>query len=142
MCSSDLSSVYTSFTRAENIVTASSESKVYWVKEIDEGLYEITFGDGNIGMAIDTGNIVYLDYMVSSLDVPNGARTFSYAGGTLLPGASLSVVTTGIAANGAAPEDIDSIRFNAPRMYASQNRAVTPYDYKSDRKSTRLNSSH
>ena len=124
------SSVYTSFTHAENIVTANSEAKVYWVKEIDEGLYEITFGDGNIGMALNTGNIVHLDYFVSSLDVPNGARTFSYAGGTLLPGASISVVTTGIAANGAAPEDIDSIRFNAPRMYASQNRAVTPDDYK------------
>ena len=126
-----VSSVYTTFNAADSLINASSTSKLYWVKEIDDGLYEVTFGDGNLGMALDAGNIVYMNYFVSSLDLPNGARTFSYAGGTLISGANISVVTTGIAANGAPVEDIDSIRFNAPRMYASQNRAVTPDDYKS-----------
>jgi hypothetical protein len=124
------SSVYTTFTKADSLINVDSESKCFWVKEIDEGLYELTFGDGNLGRSLDTGNIVHLNYFVSSLDAPNKARQFTYGGGTLISGAAISITTTGIAANGAAPEDIDSIRFNAPRMYASQNRAVTPDDYK------------
>jgi hypothetical protein len=128
---SSTSSVYTTFTRAETIVNVDSESKTYWVKEIDDGLYELTFGDGNLGVALQTGNVVHLNYYVSSLDAPNGARQFAYGGGTLISGATVTVTATSPAANGASPEDIDSIRFNAPRMYASQNRAVTPDDYKS-----------
>jgi len=124
------SSVYTTFTKAETLIGVDSTTKCFWVKEIDEGLYELTFGDGNLGMQLDTGNIVHLNYFVSSLDAPNKARQFTYGGGTLISGASISITTTGIAANGAPAEDIDSIRFNAPRMYASQNRAVTPDDYK------------
>lgn len=124
------SSVYTTFNNADSLVNATPSSKLYWVKEIDDSLYEITFGDGNLGMALSVGNVVHFNYFISSLDAPNGARNFSYAGGTLIPGANVSIVTNSPAANGAAPEDIDSIRFNAPRMYASQNRAVTPDDYK------------
>jgi len=124
------SSVYTTFTKAETLIGIDSATKCFYVKEIDEGLYELTFGDGNLGVELDTGNIVHLNYFVSSLDAPNKARQFTYGGGTLIPGAAISITTTGIAANGAAAEDIDSIRFNAPRMYASQNRAVTPDDYK------------
>jgi hypothetical protein len=124
------SSVYTTFTKAETLIGVDSTTKCFWVKEIDEGLYELTFGDDNLGKSLDTGNIVHLNYFVSSLDAPNKARQFTYGGGTLISGAAISVTTTGIAANGAAAEDIDSIRFNAPRMYASQNRAVTPDDYK------------
>ena len=124
------SSVYTTFTRAETLIGVSSTTKCYWVKEIDEGLYEITFGDDNLGMALSNGNVVHLNYFVSSLDAPNKSRQFTYGGNTLISGAQISVTTTGIASGGSAPEDVDSIRFNAPRMYASQNRAVTPDDYK------------
>jgi hypothetical protein len=124
------SSVYTTFTKADTLVGVDSTTKCFWIKEIDEGLYELIFGDDNLGKSLDTGNIVHLNYFVSSLDAPNKARQFTYGGSTLIPGAAISVTTTGIAANGAPAEDIESIRFNAPRMYASQNRAVTPDDYK------------
>ena len=124
------SSLYTSFTKSETLVDVDSTTKCYWVKEIDEGLYELTFGDGNLGIQLDSGNVVHLNYFVSSQDAPNMARQFTFGGGTLIAGATHSVVTIEAATNGAAPEDIDSIRFNAPRMYASQNRAVTPDDYK------------
>ena len=127
---SQSSSVFDTFYSADSLINVDSASKVYWVKEIDDGLYEITFGDGNLGVALSNGNVVRLNYFSSSLDAPNGARVFSYSGGSLGVGVTISVVTTGFAANGAAPEDIDSIRFNAPRMYASQNRCVTSDDYK------------
>jgi hypothetical protein len=125
------SSVYTTFAKADSLVNVNSTSKSYWVKEIDDALYEITFGDGNLGMQLDTGNIVNMNYFVSSLDSPNKARQFTYGGPTLIPSAQINITTIGAAANGASSEDIDSIRFNAPRMYASQNRCVTPDDYKS-----------
>lgn len=124
------SSMYETWSNTDSIVNATSVSKAFWVKEIDDGLYEITFGDGNIGRALDVGNVIHLDYFVSSLDAANGARSFSYNGGTILAGAQVSVTTTGIATNGSDKEANDSIRFNAPKFYAAQNRAVTPDDYK------------
>jgi hypothetical protein len=117
------------FTRNTDIVNALSDSKVYFVKEIDDGLYEVQFGDGTIGKQLDTGNHITITYYISSLDAPNGARSFTYDGATILSG-NMSVTATSRAANGAGPEDIDSIKYNAPRMYAAQNRAVTPDDYK------------
>jgi hypothetical protein len=124
------SSMYETWSNTDSVVNATPVTKAFWVKEIDDGLYEITFGDGNIGRALDTGNVIHLDYFVSSLDAANGARAFSYNGGTILGGATVAVTTTGIASNGSDKEANDSIRFNAPKFYAAQNRAVTPDDYK------------
>ena len=124
------SSMYETWNNMDTVVDATSVTKAYWVKEIDDGLYEINFGDGNIGRALSTGNVVHLDYFVSSLDAANGAKSFTYNGATMLGGSQVSVITTGIASNGADKESNDSIRFNAPKFYAAQNRAVTPDDYK------------
>jgi hypothetical protein len=68
--------------------------------------------------------------MASNLSAPNGARLFNYTGNTLISNATNNISTSVIATGGAAAEDIESIRFNAPRTYAAQNRAVTPEDYK------------
>ena len=124
--SSDLSYVYS---RAETILEVNNLSRVYFIKEIEGGLYEIQFGDGVLGRILDEGNVITISYYVSDLDKANFAKNFTYNGATLLSG-NMSVITTGAAAGGAGPENIDSIKFNAPRMYAAQNRAVTPDDYK------------
>lgn len=126
---SSTSDVYETFTRAEDLTAVTDATKVYFLKEIDDGLYEITFGDGVLGVAVDTGNVVTINYFVSSLDAPNSANIFTYNGLSVL-GSNLSVTTVGAASNGASPEDISSIKFNAPRLFAAQNRAVTPDDYK------------
>jgi hypothetical protein len=123
------SDLFEVFTRAESITEATGATKVYFIKEIDDGLYEISFGDGVIGHPINNGNVVTLDYLVSDLEAPNTASNFTYGGVNLL-GSGLSVTTVSRASGGAASEDINSIKFNAPRMYAAQNRAVTPDDYK------------
>jgi hypothetical protein len=125
------SSIYNYFKPADSLVNVGPTSTVYWVKEMDDGLYEIDFGDGNLGVALLPGNIVYVNYFVSSLDAPNGANIFTYNGGTLISGASVSVTTLSSAIGGSDVESIDSIRFNAPKFYSSQNRAVTVDDYKS-----------
>ena len=124
--SSDLYEVYT---RADTLTEVTELSTIYFVKEIDDGLYEISFGNNNLGLALSNGNVVTLDYMVSSLEEPNTASSFTY-GGVTLAGSSLSVTATAAASGGASSESIDEIKFNAPKYYAAQNRAVTPDDYK------------
>lgn len=125
------SDLYEVFTNASTITTADSASRVYFIKEIDDGLYELYFGDGVIGRELSPGNIIHVEYMASSLDAPNGARLFQYTGQTLITNASNLVTCLSPASGGSAAEDIERIRFNAPRTYAAQNRCVTPDDYKS-----------
>ena len=121
---------FTNYSYASNILTAlDSASKVFFVKEIEGNLFEIYFGDGTLGAQLVNGNVVNIDYFVSSLNAPNGARLFNYTGISLL-GGSANVSTKVIATGGGTPEDVESIRYNAPRSYAAQNRAVTPDDYK------------
>jgi len=125
------SSFVETFTRHETIVDLTAESKVYFVKENEGGIYEIYFGDGIVGRQLLEGNVVVLEYFVSDLDAPNGARFFSYEGNNILTGATVTINTTSKASGGREKETRDSIRLNAPKYYAAQNRAVTTDDYKS-----------
>jgi hypothetical protein len=127
---SSTSSVFETFVSSSSITTADSDTKVYFVKEIDDCLYELYFGDGVIGRQLNNGNVVHIDYFRSSLDAPNGARLFTYTGQNLLSGSTVNIACLSIAQSGSIAEDIESIRFNAPKFYAAQNRAVTPDDYK------------
>jgi hypothetical protein len=117
------------YTAADSITSLDSTTKAYFVKELDDGLFEVYFGDGVVGFAPVEGSYLTFEYYVSSLDGPNGANTFSYAGSAIL-GSGLTVVATGPAQGGAQPEDIDQIKYNAPKLFAAQNRAVTTEDYK------------
>lgn len=123
------SDFFENYVAAENLIDVESSSKIYFIREIDDGLYELKFGDGILGNKLDDGNVITLRYFVSSLSAPNGARNFSY-GGSPIVGSSLSVSTNTPGFGGQAAENIESIKFNAPRLYAAQNRAVTPEDYK------------
>lgn len=121
---------YIVYQTTDSITSIDGNSKVYFVKELDDGLYEVYFGDGVVGYKPVDGNFMSIEYYVSSLEAPNGANTFSYAGTALL-GSGLTVVAQTAAQGGASPEEINSIKFNAPKLYAAQNRAVTTEDYKS-----------
>lgn len=126
---SSSSSNFRTFNRSDTILNITSTDNVYFVKEIENRLYEITFGDGVIGSALSNGNIVHLDYFVTSENPPNGARTFTYNGSSLY-GGTISLTTVTPAFNGGGVEDIESIKYNAPKHYSAQNRAVTSEDYK------------
>lgn len=121
---------YVVYTAAESITQLDSNTKSYFIKELDDGVYEVYFGDGVVGYKPIDGNYLTFEYYVSSLEGPNGANTFSYAGTALL-GSGLTVVASTEALGGASPEDIESVKYNAPRLFAAQNRAVTTEDYKS-----------
>lgn len=124
------SDTYIVYTPAESITQLDANTKSYFIKELDTGVYEVYFGDGVVGYKPIDGNYLTFEYYVSSLEGPNGANTFSYAGSALL-GSGLTVVASQPALGGSAAEDIDSIKYNAPRLFAAQNRAVTTEDYKS-----------
>lgn len=123
-------------------VNADRESKidgsstVYFMKETFEGFTEIVFGDGIFGKALENGNIVTVEYLLSKGSAANNIkRGFGLADATTVPGVlqSLNVVSQerGGTFGGAERESIEEIRYNAPNLYASQGRAVTDTDYES-----------
>jgi len=120
---------YIGYTLVDNIVNAGPTSRVFFTKEVEENLYEIEFGDNAIGFKPPNGATVKIEYCVSSLTAANNAKLFSYTGGSL-GSATLNITTTSAASGGANQESIDSIKFNAPKSFAAQNRAVTADDYK------------
>jgi len=117
------------YTLATGITGLDSTSKVYFLQEVENGRYEVYFGDGALGQPIADGNIVILDYVTCNRDAPNGASTFTLSGN--IGGFTSATITTVSNANGGTgPESISSIKFNAPRDYSTQDRAVTAEDYK------------
>jgi hypothetical protein len=124
------SSTVRTFVRSDLLLNAGPDSAVYFIKEVDDGLYELEFGNGVVGRELAVGNVVTVDYIVCNESLPNGARTFVYAG-EVSPNIQPFVVTTTPAFGGSGPEQIEDIKWNAPRAYASQNRCVTIEDYRS-----------
>ena len=117
------------YTKATSITELDNTSKVYFLQEASDGKFEIYFGDGVIGKSLDDGNIIILKYIVTNKTAANGASSFSLSGN--IGGFSDVTVTTNTnAANGSEPQSNESIKFNAPKSYASQDRAVTIEDYK------------
>ena len=113
---------------ATDITQVTADSKVYFLQEVEDGLFEVYFGDDIIGKKPSDGNIIILEYIVTNMTAANGASTFS---STSIDGITGVTVATLIAARGGAEaESTESIRYNAPLDYSSQGRAVTTEDYK------------
>jgi len=113
-------------------------TKSYFLQENDDGRYEVYFGDGVLGKKPVDGNIIVLEYIVTNKTEANGASTFTLSGD--IDGFSdVTITTTGNAANGSEAQTKDSIRFNAPLQYTSQDRAVTSKDYETIVKSVYAN---
>ena len=119
----------TTYTEATDITQVTADSAVYFLQEVEAGLFEVYFGDGIIGKALSDDNIIILTYIVSNKSVANGAALFSNA--TSIGGVSdIAVATVSAASAGSEPETLQSIKYNAPLSYASQGRCVTAEDYK------------
>lgn len=123
------SSVFQSFVYAPNALDVGPNESVYFVKQREDLYYEIYFGDGVIGTAVVPGNVVHMEYMVSSGELANAARVFTYSSGLTASFTGINVTTVLPAAGGASAETLESIKFNAPRAFTAQNRAVTSSDY-------------
>ena len=114
---------------ASDITTVNATSNVYFVNEHSSGQYRVQFGDSVLGRKPITGNIVLLKSLVSEGTDTNGANTFS-AASTVGGYSTVAVTTSSAAIGGLDKETIESIKFNAPKTYEAQNRAVTTQDYK------------
>ncbi len=117
------------YTLATGITGLDSTSKVYFLQEVENGRFEVYFGDGVLGKTVADGNIIIFDYINTNRTEANGATTFSL-GGTIGGFSNATITTVDNASGGADPESITSIKYNAPRDYTSQDRAVTADDYK------------
>ena len=120
-----------------NIFDVNSESRLFLVQEIDDEKYQIMFGDGVLGKKPGNGAKITVSYIVTNGENGNGAANFNFSGtltsntgATILEGISL-LTTIQSSENGDSIESIDNVKYLAPRVYASQYRAVTPNDYKS-----------
>ena len=119
----------TTFTKANSLVEVKSTTNAYFVQETLEGEWQVYFGDGVVGTALIDGNIVNLSYVVTNGTAANGAKSFT-AASSISGFSNITVATQTAAADGANPEGIDTIKYNAPFSYAAQNRTVTAADYK------------
>ena len=116
------------YTKSQTLTELNSTSKVYFLQEQGDGRFEVYFGDGVLGKALEDGNIVKLEYIVTNMRQANGASSFTL-GSTVGGFTDVSIETTSSAQGGSVAQTNNSIRFNAPLQYQSQNRAVTVKDY-------------
>ena len=126
---SSTDTVINTYTKATSITELDSTSKVYFLQEAEDGKFEVYFGDGVTGKALTHGNIIILKYVVTNKTAANGASSFSLSG-NIGGFSNVTLTINSNAANGAEPETNQSIKFNAPKSYAAQDRAVTVEDYK------------
>lgn len=119
------------FYRATNITQVYSTSAIYFLEEAADEKYEIIFGSGSLGRSLKAGNIVKVEYLVNNGEATNGADSFSVDSlniGTSYTSATITSVASN-ALGGRPQETVDSIKFQAPRNYQTQNRAVIASDY-------------
>ena len=119
----------TTYTLVSDLSVVDSTSTVYYIQENEDNLYEVYFGDGVFGKKPINGNIVIIDYRVVSGSAVNGANTFATPA-SLGGYSTFTTTTSSVAQGGALQETIESVKFNAPFKFQSQDRLVTMQDYK------------
>jgi len=119
-----------------NIFSVDKNSKIFLVQEVEDEKYEIVFGDNVLGKKPISGSLIEINYIVTNGSKVDGAASFTFSGvlvddvGNKLTTGISAVTTVQRSENGDDIESIDSVKYLAPRVYASQYRAVTANDYK------------
>ena len=120
---------------ANNILGVDSTSKVFFLEEIADDRYELIFGDGVLGKKLENNAQIVVNYISTSGAVSNGVKTFVFTGvlvneSDVTPNSYNITVDSSIpAAGGEDQETTDRIKFNAPKTFGTQDRAVTAEDY-------------
>ena len=131
------STVSNTYEKADNILSVGSTDRVFFLSEVEDEKYEIFFGDGVLGEKLSNNNVVEISYVTTSGASTNGAKTFTFNGtitdgdgnAISVPFSVNSLTTSSAASGGAEIESVSNIKFNAPKYFGSQNRAVTSNDY-------------
>lgn len=114
--------------RANSLFDLTADSRVFFVQGAEGDSYEIVFGDGVTGRRPKNNSVVSIEYRVSNGELPNGCKTFD-ADTTIQGESDITIIANAPAAGGTVYESIESIKFNAPRHFTSQERAITTEDY-------------
>ena len=134
---SNITETYVPYT---NIFDVNKDSRLFLTQEIEDEKYQIIFGDNTLGKKPTDGSIVEVSYIVTNGIDGNDAANFNFSGKlTYMVGGVEASIDDGVSSlstlqaseNGDSIESIDNIKYLAPRVYASQYRAVTPNDYTS-----------
>ena len=97
--------------------------------------YEIKFGDDSIGRSLKDGEVVVLEYLTTQGSAANDTTKLTFRGiiedsnSRRYAANTIDVDVTTSAYGGSDPESVESIKYNAPRFYSAQYRAVTAQDY-------------
>jgi hypothetical protein len=126
------SNSFDNYININNATSIQSTSKIFSIKETPNGFYEVTFANGlgnsgRLGNSPQPGNKIVISYDRVAGSESNGAKTFSPD--STLDGKEVKISTVAIAIGGSEKEELESIRKNAPYLYATQNRMVTAEDY-------------
>lgn len=116
------------YTLGTQLYSVTNTSKVFFIQPAQNQQYELIFGDNVFGRKPKDGSTIVARYRASSGELPNGATVFS-SDGPIDGHTNVSVTTISTATGGAVGETNESIRYNAPRAFQAQNRAVTASDY-------------
>jgi hypothetical protein len=124
------------YTLIDNILNIDKNSEVYFLQEVKDEKYELLFGDGILGKKLETNSEIDATYIVTDGPESNGVSLFSFSGilkdslnADITPTATITVSTAEKASGGTEIEDLQSIKYFAPKLYSSQYRAVTASDY-------------
>ena len=123
------------YNRVETVSTISPTSRSYFLAEGEDMRYEIRFGDDSVGRKLRDGEVVDLEYLVTSGPEANNNARFAFTGRMIdnfdqaYTPTTVNVTVKDKSQQGAAAESVESIKYNAPRYYSAQYRAVTAQDY-------------
>ena len=124
------------YSKVDNIINLDAKSNIYLIQEIKDEKYELIFGDGLFGKKLDNGDVIEVSYIITDGKDGNDGKFFSFSGDAVddadspLSSSITPIISTVQTAKGGGEiEDIDSIKYIAPRVYSSQYRAVTARDY-------------
>ena len=118
------------YNQVTDILDITSTSNVYFLQESKNGNYEIYFGDGVIGKALNDGAVVTVTYLVTNGVAANQTDGF-IAAAPIGAYSDIVIDVVDVASGGATRETVDSIKYSAAAQYATQNRLVTTSDYES-----------
>ena len=123
------------YSRAETVATVTPTTRSYFLSETEDMRYEIRFGDDSVGRAVKDGEVIDLEYLVTSGTEGNSVGSFSFIGkltdnnGAVYNSSRVTLTVKQKSQQGDSAESIESIKYNAPRYYSAQYRAVTAQDY-------------
>jgi len=124
----DVGATVLPYSRVQSLFGLDSTSQVYFLQGCENEQYEVLLGDGVSGRQPKNNSIISIEYRISNGQLPNGCRVFN-VDSTIDGETDISVFTTVAAQNGSVSENIESIKYNAPRHFTTQERAVTTEDY-------------